>query len=139
MTPQDIFSELHKDLSDRQKGSIIACLVFLSQSKGIPPDADIRFLTQISQDLNFDFNNPVCRMMQESREELIIAELNAMNEGQKDWFAYTLYGMSMADGKMQDCELAVALDICNRIGISNERYVSNIKKVEALMKKFGIR
>jgi uncharacterized tellurite resistance protein B-like protein len=131
-------SEIQSALTDRQKGAIICCLVILSQSKGVPAEADIEYLSATAKQMDFDFDNPACRAMMEAREEIIVSELNAMTEGQKDWFAYALHGMASADGKIQECEMAVAIDICNRIGVSDERYIGIIKKVEILMHRLKL-
>jgi hypothetical protein len=37
--------------------------------------------------------------------------------------------------KEQKLEMGVAIDICNRIGISDDMYVETIKKTEAIMKR----
>lgn len=58
-------SEVQDKLTDRQKGAIIACLVYVSQSKGAPAQADIEYGTSISKQLNFSFDNPACRAMME--------------------------------------------------------------------------
>jgi hypothetical protein len=43
--------------------------------------------------------------------------------------------MVLAKGSATETEMGVAIDICNRIGISDDMYVETIKKTEAIMKR----
>jgi uncharacterized tellurite resistance protein B-like protein len=138
MPHESAHSELPNTLTDHQKGAIITCLVCVSQSKGAPAQADIEYGSMIAKQINFSFDNPACRAMMEARTDIVMSELITMTESQKDWFAYALHGMAGADGKFEECEMEAVINICNNIGISDDRYISIIKKVEILMHRLQL-
>lgn len=128
-------TDFQDTLNKQQKAAILTSLSIVSTSKGMPHQKDLENLIQTSRVLGMDLEDPAIPSIQSKSEEHLIDILKTLDKGQKEWFIVALHSMVLAKGSATETEMGVAIDICNRIGISDDMYVEIIKKTEAIMKR----
>jgi hypothetical protein len=128
-------TDFQDTLNKQQKAAILTSLSIVSTSKGMPHQKDLENLIQTSRVLGMDLEDPAIPSMQSKSEQHLIDTLKTLDKGQKEWFIVALHSMVLAKGSATETEMGVAIDICNRIGISDDMYVETIKKTEAIMKR----
>lgn len=130
-----LLADFQNSLNKQQKAAILTSLSIVSTSKGKSHDKDAAFYIQTCNMLGVKLGDTSVTEMQSKSEQDLIDVLKTLDEGQKDWFIVALHSMASADGKVEFSEMAVAIDICNRIGISDDRYIKTLEKTKALMNR----
>lgn len=116
-----------------QKASMLACLTFVSTAEGPSTLKDVECYIENCQFLGVPVDDPLILFMQsEENEQQLVHSLKYLSYSQRLWFVTALHHMSGTEGKVIPSKLTVAVGICNRIGISDDEYVSIIQKAHKL-------
>ncbi len=85
--------------------------------------------------LDFDLDDKAFTDFSEQSEEYLINVLKTLSESQKEWLVWNLNGIAYVTGKATEAEVGAAVNICNRMGITDDRYISIIQKTKNIMNR----
>jgi hypothetical protein len=126
--------------SKERKTAILVSLMSIARSdKEINP-TELEYIKKTGVLLGIEFDFPVFQQMPNLHEDSIINALKSLNKLQKEWYALTTHGLIISDNVANhevgdyDIETCKALEICQKIGISENEYLQIIKKALTNMK-----
>jgi uncharacterized tellurite resistance protein B-like protein len=129
-----------KEFNQQQKKAVMCSLLLIANSDGEYHNKENQFFEQTATVLGYrlssDLDTTLDEFMTMDRESLF-RNLNSLGESQKDWYIITALGMVHADGKALEEEFQYMIVFFEKMGISEQRFESVIKKTELFMQKFG--
>ena len=128
-------NDFQKSFNKEQKSAVLNCIALVGTREGTANEAELSFLTSSYKLLGLAMGDLSISQMQTKSENYLINTLKTLDKGQQDWFIVTLQSMVLSNKKDINKKLKVAIDICNRMGISDDRYVEVVNKAEAIIKR----
>ncbi len=130
-------SDFQNSFNREQKAAILNCISLVGTRQGTPNKSELEFLLSSYKLLGLEMGDPSISQMQTKNEEYLINTLKTLDKDQQEWFIVALQSMILSNKTYIENKLGVAIDICNRMGISDDKYVEVVNKAEAIMKRFS--
>jgi uncharacterized tellurite resistance protein B-like protein len=117
-----------------QKMSVINMLQLIAVSDvGLGNrDKEIIFLNSFIDILGVPFNKCSDYFQSEGFKKIVL-DLQSINTKQKELLAYIAWEMIVCDGKANEPEVGLTLNIFSQIGLSEENFVNSIEKNRAIL------
>jgi len=140
-TVREHFGGFQDNFSDQQKKAIMLSLFLIANSDGEYHYKEHQFFTQAATILGYRLKSSDDAQLEEFMSfdrETLMKTLSTLDEGQKDWYILTVFGMIHADKVPLEIEFQYASSFFDSMGITEERCENVIKKAAALQKFFKL-
>ena len=134
---EDPVADVYRDLSTNQKMSIMNLLVAIGGCDGIIENdgEELQFINSYVSILKVRSDNCMA-YLEKYGPERVITDLQPLSKNQKEFLVYEVWSLINCDGRANETEIELAVNIFESIGISEEQMIETIKKRQALIKYF---
>jgi uncharacterized tellurite resistance protein B-like protein len=126
------FAEFNASFTTEQKAAVVGSLVVISKCDNHIADQEVKVIESVMQILDIEPDNYQLNRLPELGFEYLFKVLNSLDRNQKEWYVITVHNMIAADGKIEDVEAHYALKFCEKMGISEDEYISIVKRTSAI-------
>ena len=126
-----------QDFTSQQKAAIISSMIIITKTSAGISDVESRYIEQNAGVLGTTLDNPALITISQGGRENLVSILNTLSQNNKEWFAYTVYGLLCQKGQPEARKLQIALTILDDIGITEDEFVAIVEKTKALYQKFS--
>lgn len=133
----DIFRcGFQNEFSKNQKAAIISSLIIIAKVDGDVHQKETEFIDKTIRTLGIDQEDPIFHEFIKKGPDHTIFHLNSLSPRQKKWYIVAVHDLISCDGKIKESEANYAIGFCNKIGISDDKYMEVVEKSELLKQKF---
>ena len=130
-------AEIFEDLTGNQKKSVMNLLLTIGVCDGEQGDQlkELEVLNSYAEAVGVRSDENM-RYLERYGHERILDDLVTLTKSQKDFLVFAAWEMIICDGRPNETELDVTGMFFERIGVSEDEFVSTIEKMDAMMKHF---
>ncbi len=128
-----------QEFTGQQKAAIISSMIIIAKTNAGIAEVEGRYIEENANILGTDLNDPALIGISQGGRAGLATILNTLSQSNKEWFAYTVYGLLRQNGQPDDRKIQIALAILGDIGITEDELGDIVEKFRALYEKFGRR
>jgi len=125
-------SSFHGSFTDEQKKAIMVSLYVIANSDEEFHTKEVEFLQQTADLLGYQISGDIDQEFSDINRGRVFEQFREFSDEQKEWYLVTVTGMIHADGKVLESELDDALRYLLSMGISKEKMIKIIGKLNAM-------
>lgn len=129
-------STFQDGFTKEQKSAIIGFFVMTAKADGNFHPKEMESIEQSARLLGIEIDDPIHRKTAANGLDYIVKTLMTLNQSQKEWFVVALNSLIGADGIFEQVEINSIINICERLGISEDEFIGIINKSRQLGKMF---
>jgi len=131
-------AEVVEDLTSNQKKSVLNLLLMISVCDGDQGGQlkELEVLNSYVEAVGVRSDESM-RYLERYGHERIFDDLITLTKSQKDFLVFAAWEMIICDGRPNETELNVTGKFFERIGVSEDEFVSTIEKKDVMMKHFS--
>jgi len=130
------FGSFQDSYTELQKKAILSGLLIIANADGEYHRKEAEFFMQTAALLGYKLQRNYLEDLLSIEPTNLTRILNNLDEGQKDWFIITIFGMIHADGKDLDVEYQYLTGIMKGMGVTRQRFDDVINKAQILAQRF---
>lgn len=131
-TIKNHLNDFQGSFTDEQKKAIMVSLYVIANSDEEFHDSEVEFLQHTADLLGYQISSDIKQEFSGINRGKVFEQLREFSDEQKEWYLVTVTGMIHADGKVLENELDDALRYLLAMGISKERMIEIIGKLNAM-------